>query len=280
MLVAASLTPSLAEAACPGIYSTATCNGGTGGDVCWKVNATTVVCDLGIEDDTYGSNIKAVSPSNTTFRAFGEEGDGESFCCEFTNLTDGCSANPISITITGTEEQDTVDLNDTAAGLSLDCSVTVVDTEDEVDTITGSNSTTNYDYLYGGSYGDTIHGANGDDHIYGESGDDTLYGDDDDDYIYGDLGNDNITDLFKQRDLKHLQVFASQASLLVHTALMLNELKTSNRNLRNQLRKSSQGEMIGSCDNMQQDFRIIRRSARRRDLWSASGATPTSGSSR
>ena len=75
------------------------------------------------------------------------------------------------------------------------------------------------------------------------------------------LGNDNVTDLFTKRDLDLLHVFASQASLLVHTALMLNELKTTNRNLRQQLRKSAQGEMIGSSDPIQAVFKVLRRVA-------------------
>jgi transcriptional regulator with GAF, ATPase, and Fis domain len=75
------------------------------------------------------------------------------------------------------------------------------------------------------------------------------------------LGNDNVTDLFTRRDLDLLHVFASQASLLVHTALMLNELKTTNRNLRQQLRKSAQGEMIGSSDPIQAVFKVLRRVA-------------------
>jgi transcriptional regulator with GAF, ATPase, and Fis domain len=75
------------------------------------------------------------------------------------------------------------------------------------------------------------------------------------------LGNDRVTDLFTKRDLDLLHVFASQASLLVHTALMLNELKTTNRNLRQQLRKSSQGEMIGSSEPVQAVFKVLRRVA-------------------
>ena len=75
------------------------------------------------------------------------------------------------------------------------------------------------------------------------------------------LGNDKVTDLFTKRDLDLLHVFASQASLLVHTALMLNELKTTNRNLRQQLRKSGQGEMIGSSDPIQAVFKVLRRVA-------------------
>ncbi len=75
------------------------------------------------------------------------------------------------------------------------------------------------------------------------------------------LGNDRVTDLFTKRDLDLLHVFASQASLLVHTALMLNELEASNRNLRQQLRKSAQGEMIGSCGPIQAVFKMLRRVA-------------------
>jgi len=75
------------------------------------------------------------------------------------------------------------------------------------------------------------------------------------------LGNDRVTNLFNQRDLDLLQVYASQASMIVHTALMLNELKTSNRNLRSQLERAGQGSMIGSCGPMQTTFRVIRKVA-------------------
>ena len=75
------------------------------------------------------------------------------------------------------------------------------------------------------------------------------------------LGNDAITGLFTEADLQMLGVWASQASLIVHTALLLNELKVSNRNLREQLRRSSQGSMIGSCPPMKEMFRLLRRVA-------------------
>ncbi|MFN9954406.1 MAG: GAF domain-containing protein, partial [bacterium] len=55
------------------------------------------------------------------------------------------------------------------------------------------------------------------------------------------LGNDAVTGLFTEGDLELLQVWASQASLAVHASLLLNELKSSNRNLREQLRNSGQG---------------------------------------
>lgn len=73
------------------------------------------------------------------------------------------------------------------------------------------------------------------------------------------LGNDAVTGLFTEHDLRVLQVFATQASLLVHTALLLNELKVSNRNLRDQLQKASQGAIIGSCAPIKEVYRIMRR---------------------
>ena len=73
------------------------------------------------------------------------------------------------------------------------------------------------------------------------------------------LGNDAITGLFTQQDLDLVQIWASHASLIVHTALMLNELKTSNRNLREQLRQSGQGGIIGSSPVMKAVFRMLRK---------------------
>jgi transcriptional regulator with GAF, ATPase, and Fis domain len=75
------------------------------------------------------------------------------------------------------------------------------------------------------------------------------------------LGNDTVTDLFDAGTLAVLQVFASQASLLVNTALTLNELKSNNKNLRVQLRNASQGDLIGSSGVMKTVFKIMRRLA-------------------
>lgn len=75
------------------------------------------------------------------------------------------------------------------------------------------------------------------------------------------LGNDAITGLFTEKDLALLQVWASQASLAVHAALLLNELKSSNRNLREQLRKTSQGAIVGSSRPMKAVFKMIKKVA-------------------
>ncbi|MEQ1503225.1 MAG: sigma 54-interacting transcriptional regulator [Myxococcota bacterium] len=75
------------------------------------------------------------------------------------------------------------------------------------------------------------------------------------------LGNDSITDLFTERDLALLQIYAAQASLVVFHALQLNQLRLDNKNLRTQLQAASQGEMIGTCAPMKAVFRVLRRVA-------------------
>ena len=47
--------------------------------------------------------------------------------------------------------------------------------------------------------------------------------------------------------------------MLVHTALMMNELQVANRNLVEQLRQVSQGGIIGSSAPMKEVFKVIRR---------------------
>ena len=75
------------------------------------------------------------------------------------------------------------------------------------------------------------------------------------------LGNDNVRNLFAQQDLALLEVFASQAALLVHTALILDELKVTNRNLRDQLRQTSQGGIVGSSAPMKDLFKVLKKIA-------------------
>ncbi len=75
------------------------------------------------------------------------------------------------------------------------------------------------------------------------------------------LGNDSVTDLFTERDLGLLKIYAAQASLAVFHALQLNQLRLDNRNLRTQLQAASQGEMIGTHPAMKAVFKILRRVA-------------------
>jgi transcriptional regulator with GAF, ATPase, and Fis domain len=76
------------------------------------------------------------------------------------------------------------------------------------------------------------------------------------------LGNDSITNLFGERDLSVLKIYASQASIIVYHALMLNRLKLDNANLRRQLETSQHGTMFGTCPPMKALFRTIERVAR------------------
>jgi transcriptional regulator with GAF, ATPase, and Fis domain len=73
------------------------------------------------------------------------------------------------------------------------------------------------------------------------------------------LGNDQVTSLFDDEDLKLARAFSAQASLIVYHALLLDQLKTDNKNLRTQLEAASQGEMIGTCPPMKELFRVLRR---------------------
>ena len=73
------------------------------------------------------------------------------------------------------------------------------------------------------------------------------------------LGNDSVRNLFDHQSLALFEVFSAQASILVHTAILMNELQTSNRNLRDQLRQTSQGGLIGSCAPMKDVFKVLRR---------------------
>ncbi|MFK7931513.1 MAG: sigma 54-interacting transcriptional regulator [Myxococcota bacterium] len=75
------------------------------------------------------------------------------------------------------------------------------------------------------------------------------------------LGNDSITDLFGDRDLALMRLYAAQAALIVHHAMLVNKLKLETRTLRRQLRQASQGEMIGSCQPMKRVFKILSRAA-------------------
>ncbi|TVQ90076.1 MAG: GAF domain-containing protein [Deltaproteobacteria bacterium] len=75
------------------------------------------------------------------------------------------------------------------------------------------------------------------------------------------LGNDKITDLFTERDLALLKVYAAQGALVIHHALLVNKLQVETRALRRQLRQASQGEMIGSSPPMKRVFKILKRAS-------------------
>ena len=75
------------------------------------------------------------------------------------------------------------------------------------------------------------------------------------------LGNDSVVSLFERRDLEVLTVFASQASLLVQNALLLQGLRQENEELRESVERQRFGELVGSGPSMGEVFRRIERVA-------------------
>jgi transcriptional regulator with GAF, ATPase, and Fis domain len=75
------------------------------------------------------------------------------------------------------------------------------------------------------------------------------------------VGNDAIRELFQQTTLRILTVFASQASLLIANALLLNELRIDNKRLTDRLEQYRFGEIVGTSPPMQQVFRKVEKIA-------------------
>ncbi len=71
------------------------------------------------------------------------------------------------------------------------------------------------------------------------------------------VGNDNVVNLFTQQSLEILTVFAAQAALIIHNALVLDELTLDNQRLKETLASVRFGEIIGTCDGMREVFRKV-----------------------
>ena len=75
------------------------------------------------------------------------------------------------------------------------------------------------------------------------------------------LGNDNVVSLFDERALEVLTVFASQASLLVSNALLLDSLRRENVALREAVASKQYGDLLGAGPSMREVYRRIERVA-------------------
>jgi transcriptional regulator with GAF, ATPase, and Fis domain len=75
------------------------------------------------------------------------------------------------------------------------------------------------------------------------------------------VGNDSVVDLFEEKTLNVLKVFAAQASLIIRNALLVNELKLDNQSLAERLDRYTFGDIIGSCEAMQEIYKRIRKIA-------------------
>jgi transcriptional regulator with GAF, ATPase, and Fis domain len=75
------------------------------------------------------------------------------------------------------------------------------------------------------------------------------------------VGNDNVRQLFDEASLEILTIFASQASLLVRNALLVNELQLDNKSLQERIERMRFGEILGSAPAMQEVFRKVQKVA-------------------
>ncbi|MEZ4402211.1 MAG: sigma 54-interacting transcriptional regulator [Kofleriaceae bacterium] len=75
------------------------------------------------------------------------------------------------------------------------------------------------------------------------------------------VGNDSIVNLFQEATMRVLTVFASQASLIVANALLLDELRVDNRRLAERLEAVRFGEIVGTSPPMQAVYRKVEKIA-------------------
>jgi transcriptional regulator with GAF, ATPase, and Fis domain len=75
------------------------------------------------------------------------------------------------------------------------------------------------------------------------------------------VGNDRVVNLFDERSLEVLTILASQASLIVRNALLVNELRVDNAALRKRMEEARSGEVLGSCTAMRDLFRRVEKIA-------------------
>jgi transcriptional regulator with GAF, ATPase, and Fis domain len=75
------------------------------------------------------------------------------------------------------------------------------------------------------------------------------------------LGNDSVRNLFDNRSLETLTVFASQASLLLQNALLLRDLRKENEELREAVENRRYGELVGAGPSMREVYRRIEKVA-------------------
>ena len=75
------------------------------------------------------------------------------------------------------------------------------------------------------------------------------------------LGNDRLVNRFEDKSLEILTIFASQASLLVQNALLVNDLRVDNTDLRARLELQTYGDIVGTCQSMKDVYRMLDKVA-------------------
>jgi transcriptional regulator with GAF, ATPase, and Fis domain len=75
------------------------------------------------------------------------------------------------------------------------------------------------------------------------------------------VGNDKVKHLFDRTQLELLSIFASQASLILQNAMLLNALRADKAKLVAELQDKKFGEIIGVCPGMLEVFRKLQKVA-------------------
>jgi transcriptional regulator with GAF, ATPase, and Fis domain len=75
------------------------------------------------------------------------------------------------------------------------------------------------------------------------------------------VGNDRVKGLFARNQLDVLSIFASQASLILENALLLNALRADKEKLTAELSDKRFGEIIGACPSMMEVYRKLQKVA-------------------
>lgn len=75
------------------------------------------------------------------------------------------------------------------------------------------------------------------------------------------LGNDNVVNLFDQDGLEMLQIFSSQAGLLLKNAILIRELLVKTSDLEQRLEEIRFGELIGASVAMREVFKRVEKVA-------------------
>ncbi|MEP7121936.1 MAG: sigma 54-interacting transcriptional regulator [Byssovorax sp.] len=75
------------------------------------------------------------------------------------------------------------------------------------------------------------------------------------------VGNDKVKHLFDRTQLELLSIFASQASLILQNAMLLNALRADKAKLAAELHDKKFGEIIGVCASMLEVFRKLQKVA-------------------
>jgi transcriptional regulator with GAF, ATPase, and Fis domain len=75
------------------------------------------------------------------------------------------------------------------------------------------------------------------------------------------VGNDRLVNRFEPKSLDMLTIFAAQASLILHNALLVNDLKLDNTELRKKLEDQRYGDIVGACQGMKDVYKRIDKIA-------------------